>query len=298
MSEENINSIIQKMTGADSNSSQESNTNKSGLGNLLFCDAKNQQELNSFVKNEKPKLICLVGFEGFGKSTFIGALYELLIQNLQYKGYSFIDSGTYVGFERRVFLRRENKENTSDTKRNVLGENDLLNLVLKSEKGNIHQIVVSDKAGETYRQYGSSDEEVKKDCVLKNTDLIIFFVDALEISGSLPKFNLILEKYESLLNRLRGESKICGRTIYSIVFSKFDEVDEASYDKFSERKAKIAQKFEEKIGVKPKNIYSVNSKDLENSELNDVFAEILEPKIHGEALKELDWVKNDIDNLS
>lgn len=295
MSEENINSIIQKMTGTDSNTSQENNTDKSGIGKLFFCDAKSQQELNSFINSEKPKLVCLIGFEGFGKSTFIGALYELLIQNLRYKGFSFVDSDTYVGFERRVFLRRENKENTSDTKRNILKENDILNLVLKSGNGS-HQIIISDKAGETYRQYGSSDDEVNKDKVIENADLIIFFIDALEASGSLPKFNLILEKYESLLYRLKRLNKIGDKTSYIIAFSKIDKVKETPLEKFKERKVEISHKFEEIIGVAPQKIYPVNSKKLDNPELNEVFSVILEPKIKEEAQRELDWVKNDIDN--
>lgn len=295
MSEENINSIIQKMTGADSNTGQENNADKSGIGKLFFCDAKSQQELNSFIKCEKPKLVCLIGFEGFGKSTFIGALYELLIQNLQYQGFSFVDSDTYVGFERRVFLRRENKENTSDTKRNILRENDILNLVLKSGNGT-HQIIISDKAGETYRQYGSSDDEVKKDKVIENADLIIFFIDALEVSGSLPKFNLILEKYESLLYRLKRLNKISDKTSYVIALSKIDKVNDTSLEKFKERKGGLSHKFEEIIGVAPQKIYSVNSKKLDNPKLNEVFSVILEPKIVGETQRELDWVKNDIDN--
>ena len=86
-----------------------------------------------------------------------------MIMNLNYNGYAFVDSDTYVGFERRVFLRRVNKDNSSGTKRTILGENDILHIKLKSNKGQKHQILVSDKAGETYQKYLSSDEDVEGD---------------------------------------------------------------------------------------------------------------------------------------
>lgn len=201
---EQVEDIINIITGTDSTSGTGTNTNAKVNGQLLFCDAKNQSELNDFIDSERPKLVALVGFANYGKSTFIGTLYELLIQNLNYRGYSFVDSDTYVGFERRVFLRRINDEDTSDTKRNVLGENDILNLVLRSEEGKIHQVVLSDKAGETYLKYTSSDDEVKEDRVLENADLIVFFVDAEVDTQKLADHIFISEKYEGLLTRLKA----------------------------------------------------------------------------------------------
>ena len=158
MAEEQLDNIINKITGQDSSSNVGNAAGSKEVGKLLFSDAKSQLELNSFIDGEKPKLVALVGFAGYGKSTFIGALYQLLIQNHIYKGYALVDSDTYVGFERRVYLRRENTENTSDTKRNILGENDILELVLESEKKVRHNVLISDKAGETYAKYTSSDK--------------------------------------------------------------------------------------------------------------------------------------------
>ena len=153
---EQVDQIINKMTGGAETGAQDASTKGNGGGQLMYCDAKSQQELNEFVDSEKPKLVALVGFADFGKSTFIGALYQQLIEKLSYKGYAFVDSETYVGFERRVFLRRVNGEDISDTKRNILKENDILHLKLRSDKGHTHQVLISDKAGETYARYSSS----------------------------------------------------------------------------------------------------------------------------------------------
>lgn len=293
---EQVEDIINIITGTDSTSGTGTNTNAKVNGQLLFCDAKSQSELNDFIDSERPKLVALVGFANYGKSTFIGALYELLIQNLNYSGYSFVDSDTYVGFERRVFLRRINDEDTSDTKRNVLGENDILNLVLRSEEGKIHQVILSDKAGETYLKYTSSDDEVKDDRVLENADLIVFFVDAEVDTQKLADHILIAEKYEGLLTRLKVQHKITALTSYIMVYTKIDKVVSGERrKKLADRKKNLSAVFTDNIGKAPEQIYEVNSKDLNHNALNQVFEKIISPLTSVEAAKELDWVRMEIE---
>lgn len=296
MAGEQVDQIMNMMNGTQgtTNASEAGSSNNSGRE--FFCDAKSQSELNEFVNYEKPKLVALVGFADYGKSTFIGSLYQQLIVNLNYGGYSFVDSDTYVGFERRVFLRRVNDNNISDTKRNILGENDILEFKMRSNKGKLHQIIVSDKAGETYSKYISSDEEIKKDIVLQNADLILFFVDAELDCKSLAEHNLIAEKYESILTRLKTKGKINEGTTYAIVFTKADKVNtEERKKKLAERREKIKQMFVEVIGTGAEGVYEINSKDLNNSSLNELFAKIISPKLPAEAVKEMDWVKMEIE---
>lgn len=297
MAAEQVDLIMNKMAGTAGTVKQNIDENANGIGELFFCDAKSQSQLNDFVEVQRPKLVALVGFEGYGKSTFIGTLYQLLVQNETYQGFSFIDSETYVGFERRVFLRRVNKDNVSDTKRNVLGDNDILDLQLRSEKGNAHRIIVSDKAGETYRQYISSDDEVQKDIVLSNADLVLFFIDAEADSKMLAEHNLIIEKYESVLNRLVRNNKIGNDTAYIIVFTKYDKVvAEEAKKKLVDRKAVICSKFSDLIGCKPMNVFEVNSHDTTDNDLNKLFAQIIAPKTEMVSIPEQDWVKMEIEN--
>lgn len=292
---EQVDNIISKLNGTDNKTATGSKAETREVGQLFYCDAKSQYELNSFIESKKPKLVALVGFAEYGKSTFIGALYELFIQNQIYKGYSFVDSETYVGFERRVFLRRHNDDNTSDTKRNILRENDILNLVLQAENGSKSQIVISDKAGETYANYTSSDKEIKNDCVLEKADLTIYFVDAEVDSRKLAEHNQIIEKYESLLTRLKVLHKIGTENSYIIVFTKADKVtDEERKKKLANRRELLCLMFKDQFGAEPKGVYEVNSKDLENEALNKVFEMILSPLPKTESPKELEWAKMEI----
>lgn len=293
---EQVDQIINKMTGGTETGAQDSSTKGNESGQLMYCDAKGQQELNEFVDSEKPKLVALVGFANYGKSTFIGALYQQLIEKLNYKGYAFVDSETYVGFERRVFLRRVNGEDISDTKRNILKENDILHLMLRSEKGHSHQVLISDKAGETYARYSSSDEEIGRDIVLENADLVVMFVDAEAGSKSLAEHNMIVERYESMLTRLKSQKKLSADTNYVVVFTKADKVTSAERKKkLADRKTLLCNKFTEVLGSGPIDVYEVNSKSLDDEALNNVFEKIISPKPQEEGPKEIDWVKTEID---
>ena len=296
MAGEQVDQIINKMSGAQGATNTSAANGQNDGGRRFFCDAKSQSELNSFVNNEKPKLVALVGFADYGKSTFIGSLYQQLIVNQSYGGYSFVDSDTYVGFERRVFLRRTNDNNVSDTKRNILGENDILAFNFRSENNKSHQVIVSDKAGETYSKYISSDHEIEKDIVLQNADLVLFFIDAELDNKSLAEHNLMAEKYESILTRLKAKGKIGERTDYIVVFTKADRVNtEERKKKLAERSEKFKQLFKESIGAEASGVFEVNSRDLNNESLNKLFAQIISPKQPTQAVKELDWVKMEIE---
>ena len=273
---EQVDQIINKMTAEAETHTSNTSVKNNSYDQLMFCDAKSQQELNDFVDSKKPKLVALVGFANFGKSTFIGTLYQLLIEKLNYKGYSLVDSETYVGFERRIFLRRANGDNISDTKRNILKENDILHLKLRLNKRDSYQILISDKAGETYSKYISSDEEIEHDIVLENADLMVLFVDADIDCKSLAEHNLIVEKYESMLLRLKKQKKINSTKPYIVVFTKSDKVtSEEQKKKLSTRKDELCNKFEEILEVRPLEVYEVNSKSLDNPALNKVFEYIM-----------------------
>lgn len=295
---EQVDQIINKIVGTDGEVVETSKNVERLSDQQFYCDAKNQANLNDFIDTERPKLVALVGFVGVGKSTFIGSLYQQLIMNLNYNGYAFVDSDTYVGFERRVFLRRVNDANTSGTKRNILGENDILHIKLKSNKGPKHQILVSDKAGETYQKYLSSDEDVAGDLVLENADLVIFFIDGDADSSGLAKHNLIMDNCSSMLTRLKEQKKIDETSNYIIVYTKIDKVttDERK-EKLATRKIEIKALFEEKIGVAAEQIYEVNSTDVDDKALNEVFALLLAPIVPTIAPKEVDWVKMEIENV-
>ena len=126
--------------------------------------------------------------------------------------------------------------------------------------------------------------------------MVIFFVDAYEDSQSLAKHNLINEKYESLLARLKRLQKIGSESSYIIVFSKADMVtSEERIQKLKDRKEKLCTMFKDKIGAESEGVYYVNSKKLKDEALSNVFSEIIKPFVTPDSPRELDWVRKEID---
>lgn len=80
-------------------------------------------------------LITLVGFSEVGKSTFVASLYHKVMSTGEIDGYKFIDSDTYIGFERRAYIRNEDLKTSKRNSRTTTLEGQFLTLTLtKNEK--------------------------------------------------------------------------------------------------------------------------------------------------------------------
>lgn len=65
------------------------------------------ENINDILGDYNTHLVTLVGFSEVGKSTFVASLYHEFMCTGEIDGYKFIDSDTYVGFERRAYIRNE-----------------------------------------------------------------------------------------------------------------------------------------------------------------------------------------------
>ena len=81
----------------------------------FYTDALNEVNINNIITNQKPELIVLFGLNDLGKTTFVGSLYHLLRVSGKMADYKFVNSDTFAGFERRVFLRKCSKDGRSNT---------------------------------------------------------------------------------------------------------------------------------------------------------------------------------------
>ena len=80
------------------------NDNSVFIGEALNDDEK----LNLLMTDTKPYITILVGFEGYGKTSFVATCYHIMLTDGGNGEYKFCDSDTLVSLERRSFLRRFN----------------------------------------------------------------------------------------------------------------------------------------------------------------------------------------------
>lgn len=259
--------------------------------NTFFSDALGELEVNKLVKDSRPELIVLLGLNDFGKSTFVGSLYHLLRSKGCLGDIAFYDSETYVGFEKRVYLRRVESTGPSTTKRTIRGENSFLHLRLQKKKL-LYDVVLSDCSGEDYRDYISKDDLIEKDRTIKQADKLLLFVDSSKLYGR--SYSSMFDEIKSLMHRLKAKDKLPQHATVYVVFNKIDLKAEKDKDK-CEHEDKIVQMIQESFGLQEVKHVKINSKSLdENSELEDFFIKILQPSMEETYVHELDWVNNDI----
>lgn len=89
------------------------------------------------MTDTKPYITILVGFEGYGKTSFVATCYHIMLTDGGIGEYKFCDSDTLVGLERRSFMRRFNAAMESvppSTKRTIRGEAHLLTFHLSKDR--------------------------------------------------------------------------------------------------------------------------------------------------------------------
>lgn len=109
------------------------NDNSVFIGEALNDDEK----LNLLMTDTKPYITILVGFEGYGKTSFVATCYHIMLTDGGIGEYKFCDSDTLVGLERRSFMRRFNAAMESvppSTKRTIRGEAHLLTFHLSKDR--------------------------------------------------------------------------------------------------------------------------------------------------------------------
>lgn len=155
-------------------------------------------KINELATESKPEITVLIGFEGFGKTSFVASFYHQFLANDNIGGYKLIDSDTLVGLERRLYLRRISGGSRIQpfTKRTLRGEPYILSFLLNSDTSGNKLLIISDRSGEDYSRYASQRDSMVNDLALQNADRIILFVDSRILIS--PRRLEMLNKYKDL----------------------------------------------------------------------------------------------------
>ena len=111
------------------NQDSPNNISLSNVGDFIGEALGDDEKINSLMSTNKPEIIVLVGFVGYGKTSFVASCYNLLLTEGKIGSYTFYDSDTLTGLERRVYLRRVSEQYddiTPQTRRTIRGEPHLL----------------------------------------------------------------------------------------------------------------------------------------------------------------------------
>ena len=298
MNKQNTNDLLLDSPQKVENTSEENTIEQ--LASLeeapFYTDALNETNINNIISDQRPELIVLFGLNDLGKTTFVGSLYHLLRVQGKIDKFQFINSDTFAGLERRVFLRKCNKDGKSLTNRTLRSENPFLTLHLEHETSkNKRLIVISDRAGERYRDYISKDDELIKEKTIKHADRILLFINAEELLGR--SYSNMKDEVRTLFRRLKEKNMLPMSSKKYIIFNKYDKVIDVENVIFKRHKQEIVDLIENMFEEKNISQYCINSKSLNgNSKLEELFCELINPIKYEKDFPELDWVKTLIKN--
>lgn len=262
------------------------------IGEALGDDEK----INSLMSSTKPEIIVLVGFVGYGKTSFVASCYHILLTEGGIGEYTFYDSDTLTGFERRIYLRRLSSiydDITPMTKRTIRGEPHLLTFRFSHPGKEDKVMVISDHSGEDYDKYRDNKSNLEKDILLKNADRIFFFVDCEKLVNN--QRLAIQNYYSQLIQNMHEMESFKNGVLIQFLFNKIDLVTADKENKFHEEKRKFLEKMASVLQLPIGESIEVISNQVEDKSVEGLLLDIIEntrPSNQGEgAFLELDWVK-------
>ena len=238
---------------------------------LYYCDSMPDENINDVLGDYNTHLVTLVGFSEVGKSTFVASLYHKLMCTGEIDGYNFIDSDTYVGFERRAYIRNESLKTSYRNSRTTTLEGQFLTLTL-SKDNKINKLIISDRAGETYKNsYTSNLSDVKQDKGLINSHHIIFFIDSSSVNNE-DDYSDFCDDFQLLLSRMASAGVFDVPKVYDIIYNKIDlnQTDEIK-ELYKKQSQDLENKMKVDYGIDISSKFEIVANDMKDQGLGDVF---------------------------
>ena len=236
-----------------------------------YCDSMTDENINDVLGDYNTHLVTLVGFSEVGKSTFVASLYHKLMCTGEIDGYNFIDSDTYVGFERRAYIRNESLKTSNRNSRTTTLEGQFLTLTL-SKDDKINKLIISDRAGETYKNsYTSNLSDVKQDKGLINSHHIIFFIDSSSVNNE-DDYSDFCDDFQLLLSRMASAGVFDVPKVYDIIYNKIDlnQTDEIK-ELYKKQSQDLENKMKVDYGIDISSKFEIVANDMKDQGLGDVF---------------------------
>ncbi len=260
----------------------------------FLCDAiSNDREVNFIESQYKPEVAILVGFPNYGKTSFVASLYHKALSTGKVGNWKCYDSDTFVGFERRLFLRRYSTENIqSGTLRTVRGEAHIL--TLKLINGGVRKtLLLSDHSGEDFVEYANTPEKIGKDELLHHCDRIIILIDS---SILISMKNLSMKnQYENLLRGMKDAGIFNNHIELLVVFNKYDMIQTCESELYAQRESELIDFINNICGINVSKVFRVQANNVDNQNLDECISYLSESikatnELDKHKLDKLNWV--------
>lgn len=227
----------------------------------------NDNDINSIESHLKPETTVLVGFPNFGKTSLVASLYYIAISTGKVGNWNCYDSDTFVGFERRLFLRRYDTNNVSSgTLRTIRGEAHILTLKLIRDEVR-KTMLFSDHSGEDYTEYANNPSKIAHDALLHHCDRIIILIDS---SILVSKRNLSMKnQYENLLQGMKNAGIFNIDKELLVIFNKYDLVANNETELFAQRESEFIDLVNKICEFNVSKIFKIQANNVDDTALKE-----------------------------
>lgn len=267
-------------------------TGKPSQSGTLYGDALNDTNINDIIEDTPPHVVVLIGFPKYGKSTFVASFYHAVMTTGAIGKYKFIDSDTLLGFERRAHIRREELKVGMRLDRTPIYADFFLSLLFENtHTGQKVKLILSDRSGEAYLEYGKQAAKLDEDLSLRHAGHLLFFLDASAVAGG--DFLEMQSNLNMLLPRMNKYGAFNERKRVDVVFNKKDLVKDEQKTDYETNKTEILKMVGKVAAVnKDQELESLHIPT--NDECNKFFEYLLDcceqpTAITADVKEKLDW---------
>ena len=150
-------------------------------------------------------------------------------------------------------------------------EGQFLTLTL-SKDNKINKLIISDRAGETYKNsYTSNLSDVKQDKGLINSHHIIFFIDSSSVNNE-DDYSDFCDDFQLLLSRMASAGVFDVPKVYDIIYNKIDlnQTDEIK-ELYKKQSQDLENKMKVDYGIDISSKFEIVANDMKDQGLGDVF---------------------------
>jgi hypothetical protein len=186
--------------------------------------ALNEQGADRLLRSRRATTIAIVGDRDSGKSTLVSALYDRLLRG-PYAGYAFTGSRTLVALEKRLHDSRvDSGRDTPETVRTSRAEGLLhfhFGLAIAGDPASRYDLLLSDRAGEVYRDARASTDLIQTLTEISRADKIILLLDGHRLSDVLERTGATQAVRQTL--RAFTDNGVLGlQSLVQVVTTKWD----------------------------------------------------------------------------
>lgn len=185
-------------------------------------DAMSLEDLAAFTRARSVRTVALIGEHRAGKTTLLSSVYAMYCKGA-FAGMQFAGSRTLVGFAKRHHLALLNSGRTVPTTPRTSRDDPVafFHLALASRRGNIVDLIISDRSGEAYGAARLDTDLIEKLPELKQADRACFLLDGAKLFSN-EKRPAYTRQFKQMIHAMQDNGALAHAKHVEVLTTKFD----------------------------------------------------------------------------